>query len=44
MMMQHDKPEDFILATGEAHTVREFVESLLGELGIGIEWKGQGGE
>ncbi len=35
LMMQHDKPEDFVIGTGEVHTVREFVESSFKEAGLG---------
>jgi len=41
-MLQQESPEDFVLATGEAHTVREFVETAFGELDINIEWEGEG--
>ncbi len=41
MILQHNKPEDFVLATGETHTVREFVEKTFDEIGIEIEWKGK---
>ncbi len=37
-ILQHNTPEDFVLATGESHTVREFVEQAFQELGIGLEW------
>jgi GDPmannose 4,6-dehydratase len=40
MMLQQDKPEDFILATGETHTVREFVDLSFKEVGIELEWEG----
>ncbi len=40
-MLQLDKPEDFVLATGEAHSVREFVELSFNELGIKIDWEGE---
>ena len=43
-IMQHDKPEDFVLATGETRSVREFVEIAFAELGITIEWSGKGVE
>jgi GDPmannose 4,6-dehydratase len=39
-ILHHDKAEDFVLATGETHTVREFTELTFRELGIEIEWKG----
>ena len=42
MMLQHDKPDDFVIATGETHSVREFVEICGKELGLDIEWKGKG--
>ena len=41
MMLQQEKPEDFVLATGETHTVREFTELAFKELGIELEWKGK---
>jgi GDPmannose 4,6-dehydratase len=44
MMMQQDTPDDYVLATGETHAVREFVELAFREAGIGIEWKGRGRE
>jgi GDPmannose 4,6-dehydratase len=40
-MLQQDKPEDFVLATNEMHTVREFVEVAFAELGIDLEWQGK---
>jgi len=40
-MLQQDTPEDFVLATGEQHSVREFVECSFKELGIVIDWKGK---
>jgi GDPmannose 4,6-dehydratase len=43
-MMQADAPGDFVLATGETHTVREFVEETFSVLGEKIEWKGSGKE
>lgn len=42
LMMQQGSPDDYVLATGKAHSVREFVEKAFGEVGIGIEWSGQG--
>jgi len=42
LMLQQDSPEDFVIATGQMHTVREFVELSFQELGITIEWKGEG--
>jgi len=43
-ILQQDKAEDFVLATGETHTVKEFVELTFKEIGIEIEWKGKGVE
>lgn len=42
LMLQHDQPEDFVIATGEMHTVREFVELAFKHVGIDIEWSGEG--
>ena len=42
MMLQQDKPDDFVLATNETHTVREFVEESFKQLGITIRWEGTG--
>ncbi len=42
LMLQHDKPEDFVIATGEMHTVREFVELAFKHAGIDVEWTGTG--
>lgn len=42
LILQHDKPEDFVIATGEMHTVREFVELAFKHVGINIEWQGTG--
>lgn len=42
MMLQRDKADDFVLATGETHTVREFVELTFKELGMEIKWEGSG--
>lgn len=44
LMLQQDKPEDFVIATGETRTVREFVERAFREAGIDIEWQGAGVE
>jgi GDPmannose 4,6-dehydratase len=43
-MLQQDEPNDYVLATGEAHSVREFVERAFAEIGRTIEWRGQGVE
>jgi GDPmannose 4,6-dehydratase len=42
LMLQQDKPEDFVIATGETHSVREFVELAYKSLGIDIEWQDKG--
>jgi len=42
MMLQQDKPEDYVIATGKQHSVREFVELAAGELGMHISWRGKG--
>ena len=42
MILQHKEPDDFVLATGETHTVREFVEEVGKNLGFDIIWKGTG--
>lgn len=41
-ILQQDKPGDYVLATNETHTVREFVELSFAEVGIEIEWQGEG--
>jgi len=41
-ILQQEKAEDFVLATGETHTVREFVERAFGHVGKSIEWRGEG--
>jgi len=42
LMLQQDKPDDYVLATGENHSVREFIELAFAEIGVTIEWKGSG--
>jgi GDPmannose 4,6-dehydratase len=42
LMLQQDKPQDFVIATGETHTVRDFVEVAFKEVGIDIKWQGTG--
>ena len=42
LMLQQDEPEDFVIATGESHSVREFVELACKEAGIEISWRGKG--
>ena len=41
-MLQQERPDDFVLATGETHTVREFVERAFAVVGVAIEWRGEG--
>jgi GDPmannose 4,6-dehydratase len=41
-ILQQDKPDDYVLATGETHTIREFCELAFKEVGIEIEWSGEG--
>lgn len=42
LMLQQDTPEDFVIATGEQHTVREFTERAFAAAGITLRWEGQG--
>jgi GDPmannose 4,6-dehydratase len=42
MMLQQETPDDYVLATGETHTVREFVELAFGQIGRPIRWRGEG--
>ena len=42
IMLQQDCPNDFVLGTGESHTVRDFVEAAFNEIGITLEWVGSG--
>jgi GDPmannose 4,6-dehydratase len=42
MILQADAPEDFVISTGESHTVREFAERAFAETGIQLEWRGSG--
>jgi len=44
LMLQQPKPEDFVIATGEQHSVRDFVDATARELGMPIAWKGKGAE
>lgn len=44
LILQHDKPEDFVIATGEMHTVREFTTLAFKHVGIELEWVGEGVE
>jgi GDPmannose 4,6-dehydratase len=42
LMLQQEKPDDYVVATGEMHTVREFIEKSFGHVGRTIEWRGKG--
>lgn len=42
LMLQHDTPEDFVIATGEQHTVRDFTEKAFAANGMKIRWEGTG--
>jgi len=42
LMLQHDKPDDYVVATGETHSVREFCEVAFRIVGFEIEWSGKG--
>jgi GDPmannose 4,6-dehydratase len=42
LILQQDKPDDYVIATGEQHSVRDFIEATTGELGMDIEWQGEG--
>jgi len=41
-MLQAEEPDDFVIATGEAHSVREFVQQAFAEIGVRLEWQGEG--
>jgi len=43
-MLQQEKPEDFVIATGVQYSVRDFVNAAAKEIGIAIRWEGQGAE
>lgn len=42
MMLQHDTPDDFVLATGRTHTVRDFVDMAATAAGLSLRWQGEG--
>jgi GDPmannose 4,6-dehydratase len=42
LIMQQDEPDDYVIATGESHTVREFVEEVAHLLKIDLKWRGKG--
>jgi GDPmannose 4,6-dehydratase len=43
-ILQQDEPDDFVLATGETHTIREFCEIAFKEVGVELKWEGEGVE
>jgi GDPmannose 4,6-dehydratase len=43
-IVQHDVPDDYVLATGETHTVREFIERAFARVGIQLAWQGRGAD
>lgn len=43
-ILQHETPEDFVIATGEQHTVREFAELAFANVGINLRWEGEGAD
>lgn len=42
LMLQQEEPEDFVVATGETHSVREFVEKAFAYVGRKVVWRGEG--
>jgi len=42
MMLTHHKPQNYVIATGETHSVREFVELAFKEINVDVEWRGEG--
>jgi len=42
LMLQQETPEDYVIATGEQHSVRDFIECALAELGLAVTWQGSG--
>jgi GDPmannose 4,6-dehydratase len=42
LMLQQDEPDDYVLATGEQHAVREFVAAAFAEVGMTLQWRGEG--
>ena len=44
LMMLQDEPDDYVIATGEQHSVREFVEGAFAEIGVKLRWEGSGAE
>ena len=44
LMLQQDEPDDLVIATGETHSVREFVDMAFAEVGIHLKWRGMGAD
>ncbi len=44
LILQHERPEDFVIATGQQHSVREFCERAAHQLGMRLEWRGSGSD
>ena len=44
LMLQQEKPDDYVIATGETHSVREFIEKSFGRLGMTLKWEGKGSD
>jgi GDPmannose 4,6-dehydratase len=42
LILQHERPDDYVIGTGESHSVREFLEHALTYAGVELEWKGEG--
>jgi GDPmannose 4,6-dehydratase len=42
LMLRHDKPDDYVIATGETHTVKEFAEAAARQAGLDLVWEGEG--
>ena len=42
LMLQQDKPDDYVIATGQQHSVRDFISAAAGQLGLTLAWKGEG--
>jgi len=42
LMLQQDKPDDYVIATGKTYSVKDFVESAFAEIGVKIKWSGSG--
>lgn len=43
-MLQQDKPGDYVLATGETHSIREFCDQAFKEIGVTVKWEGEGAD